>query len=178
MPLRFWVDLDFSSYFSQLPGIWCHGDRAKFNPRARTFVLRRSDATRNRYGVRTASAKIYRTLVTFPDITDSLIICVEAPGGGSYMPSFMAMAAGDTLTYDPKSRITNLLKTNRSPPPCARCDTCAPAIALTLAGKIMEVPVRKLLLGATAETVASRDATMNPEALDWLAAFAVARRTG
>lgn len=38
----------------------------------------------------------------------------------------------------------------------------------------MEVPVRKLLMGAAPESVVSRDATRKPEALDWFANFAAA----
>jgi acetoacetyl-CoA synthetase len=36
----------------------------------------------------------------------------------------------------------------------------------------MEVPVRRILMGAAAEKVASRDAMMNPDALDWYVDFA------
>ena len=46
---------------------------------------------------------------------------------------------------------------------------------VTLTGKKMEVPVRKLLMGQPLEKVASKDATRNPAALDWFAAFAKAR---
>jgi acetoacetyl-CoA synthetase len=51
----------------------------------------------------------------------------------------------------------------------------APEIPVTLTGKKMEVPVRKLMLGVPVDKAASRDATRNPEALDWFAAFAKAR---
>jgi acetoacetyl-CoA synthetase len=36
----------------------------------------------------------------------------------------------------------------------------------------MEIPVRKILMGAAADKVASRDAMMNPGALDWFVQFA------
>ena len=51
-----------------------------------------------------------------------------------------------------------------------------PDIPATLTGRKMEVPVRKLLLGAAPETVASRDATRHPAAPDWFADFAARRR--
>jgi acetoacetyl-CoA synthetase len=41
-----------------------------------------------------------------------------------------------------------------------------PDLPRTLTGKILEIPVKRLLLGAEPETVASRDSLANPEALD------------
>ena len=41
-----------------------------------------------------------------------------------------------------------------------------------LSGKILEVPVKRLLTGAPPADVASRDSLANPEALDWFSRFA------
>jgi acetoacetyl-CoA synthetase len=43
----------------------------------------------------------------------------------------------------------------------------APEIPRTLSGKILEVPVKRILMGTPADEVASRDSLANPEALDW-----------
>jgi acetoacetyl-CoA synthetase len=48
----------------------------------------------------------------------------------------------------------------------------APEIPRTLSGKILEVPVKRLLMGAAADDVASRDSLANPAALDWFAHLA------
>jgi acetoacetyl-CoA synthetase len=48
----------------------------------------------------------------------------------------------------------------------------APEIPRTLSGKILEVPVKRLLSGARPEAVASRDSLANPAALDWFARLA------
>ena len=45
----------------------------------------------------------------------------------------------------------------------------APEIPRTLSGKILEVPVKRILMGAPGDEVASRDSLANPEALDWFA---------
>ena len=42
----------------------------------------------------------------------------------------------------------------------------APGIPRTLSGKILEVPVKRILAGASADEVASRDSLANPHALD------------
>jgi acetoacetyl-CoA synthetase len=42
----------------------------------------------------------------------------------------------------------------------------------TLSGKLLEVPVKRILAGADPERAASRDSLANPAALDWFVAFA------
>lgn len=179
MPLFFWGDADFArytaSYFDTYPGIWHHGDRVKFNAHGGGFILGRSDATLNRYGIRIGSAEIYRTIEGIPGIVDSLILCVEDDLGGFYMPLFVQLAAGANLTDDLKSIIVKRLRSERSPRHVPDEIIQTPEIPVTLTGKKMEIPVRKLLLGQPLEKVASRDATRNPTALDWFAAFAAAR---
>lgn len=180
MPLFFWGDKDYAryeaSYFDVYPGLWRHGDRVKFNAHGSSFVLGRSDATLNRFGVRIGSAEVYRTIETFPQIADSLIVCIEEADGGYYMPLFVEMAQGAVFDEALVAEIRQRLKTERSPRHVPDEILAAPAIPMTLTGKKMEVPVRKLLLGEPLEKVASRDATRNPDALDWFADFAQARR--
>lgn len=181
MPLYLWGDAEFkryeASYFDVYPGIWRHGDRVKFNAHGGSFVLGRSDATLNRYGVRIGSAEIYRTLETFPEIADSLIVCIEEKGGTFYMPLFVKMAEGQTLTHALAAQISDRLRKERSPRHVPDEIVIAPDIPMTLTGKKMEVPVRKLLLGMPLDKVASRDATRNPEAMDWFVDFARTRVT-
>ncbi|GAB4362743.1 MAG: acetoacetate--CoA ligase [Oricola sp.] len=185
MPLFFWGDENYerytSSYFDTYPGIWTHGDRVKFNSRGGCHVLGRSDATLNRFGVRIGSAEIYRTVDMFPEISDSLIVCVEDGKGGYYMPLFVEMADGRELTEEVVQAIRLRLRSERSPRHVPDEIVAAPAIPVTLTGKKMEVPVRRLLLGEPLEKVASRGATRNPQALEWFADFArtwMARDTG
>jgi acetoacetyl-CoA synthetase len=52
----------------------------------------------------------------------------------------------------------------------------APEIPRTLSGKILEVPVKRLLMGASPGEVASRDSLANPGALDWFTELAAARQ--
>jgi acetoacetyl-CoA synthetase len=181
MPLYFWGDENFerysASYFEDWPGIWRHGDRVKFNARGGSFVLGRSDATLNRFGVRIGSAEVYRTMEGISGIADSLVICVEDGKGGFYMPLFVKLAGDLELTPELMSEINRRLKTERSPRHVPDEIVAVPDIPVTLTGKKMEVPVRKLFLGGSVDKVASRDATRNPAALEWFAAFAARRRT-
>ena len=45
----------------------------------------------------------------------------------------------------------------------------------TLSGKVLEVPVKRILMGTPAEKAASRDSLANPAALDWFVELAARR---
>ena len=45
----------------------------------------------------------------------------------------------------------------------------------TLSGKVLEVPVKRILMGTPAEQAASRDSLQNPEALDYFVELAEER---
>ena len=42
----------------------------------------------------------------------------------------------------------------------------------TLSGKVLEVPVKRILTGTPAEQAASRESLQNPDAFDWFVDFA------
>jgi acetoacetyl-CoA synthetase len=52
----------------------------------------------------------------------------------------------------------------------------APGIPMTLTRKKMEVPVRKILLGAPVERAANRNAMANPDSLDFFVDYAKTQR--
>jgi|TARA_R110002124_G_scaffold287360_1_gene473794 acetoacetyl-CoA synthetase len=180
LPLFFWGDEGNarynSSYFEDYPGIWKHGDRVKFNADGSCFVYGRSDATLNRFGVRIGSAEIYRTLETFSEVIDSLVVCIEEPAGGFYMPLFVEMAPGKTLDEVLITAIRARLRKERSPRHVPDQIIAVPAIPNTLTGKKMEIPIRKLLMGATVDEVISKGAMKDPSVIDWYADFARTRQ--
>jgi acetoacetyl-CoA synthetase len=51
-----------------------------------------------------------------------------------------------------------------------------PEIPLTLTGKKLEVPVRKILHGAPADEAANRNAMANPDSLDFFADYAASQQ--
>jgi acetoacetyl-CoA synthetase len=175
MPLYLWGDGDFAryeaSYFDTWPGIWRHGDRLRMLAHGGSFVLGRSDATLNRYGVRIGSAEVYRTMEGIAGVADSLIICIEDGKGGFWMPLFVQMAKGAVLDEAKRAEIVRRLRVERSPRHVPDEIIEVPEVPVTLTGKKMEVPVRKLMLGVPLAKAASRDAARNPAALDWFAEF-------
>lgn len=185
-PLFFWGDTDGSryheSYYSVFPGVWRHGDLAKFNERGGVYIYGRSDSTLNRFGVRIGTAEIYRVVEQVAGVVDSLVICGETPDGGFYMPMFVALEPGRELDDDLRREIASRLRDDASPRHVPDEIHQVPAIPFTLTGKKMEVPIRKLVMGQPVEKVVSRDAMANPALLDWFVAFAgrddiIARRS-
>jgi acetoacetyl-CoA synthetase len=176
MPLFFWNDPDYKryreSYFEMYPGIWRHGDWIKITPRGSAIIYGRSDSTINRQGIRMGSSEIYRVVEAFPEVLDSLIVGVERPGGGYYLPLFVVLREGATLNEDLQRRIKEALRREVSPHHVPDEIIAIPEVPRTLSGKKMEVPVKKLLLGMPLEKAASPDAMSNPQALQFFIDFA------
>jgi acetoacetyl-CoA synthetase len=176
MPLRFWNDPGdvryHETYFERFPGVWRHGDFIKINQRGGAYIYGRSDATLNRFGVRIGSAEIYRAIEQLPEIADSLVVCLEMPGGGFWMPLFVRLAPGVELDEGLRARIATTLRRDCSPRHVPDEIDAVEAIPYTLTGKKMEIPVRRILAGTPPEKAASPDAMMNPRALDWYVSFA------
>ena len=181
MPLRFMNDPGDAryreTYFEHFPGVWRHGDFIKINARGGCYIYGRSDSTLNRYGVRIGSSEVYRAVEALDEVADSLIVCLELPGGKFYMPLFVRLADGVTLDDALRERIVTTLRNDCSPRHVPDEILAVDAIPYTLTGKKMEIPVRRILAGMAPERAASRDAMMQPAALDWYAAFARDRTT-
>ncbi|MBV8368326.1 MAG: acetoacetate--CoA ligase [Candidatus Eremiobacteraeota bacterium] len=179
MPLYFMNDPDGSryreTYFEQFPGAWRHGDFIKINARGGCYIYGRSDATLNRHGVRIGSAEIYRAVEQLDEVADSLVVCLELPGGRFYMPLFVRLSEGALFDDALRARIEAKLRADCSPRHVPDEIHRVEAIPYTLTGKKMEIPVRRILAGTPPQKAASREAMMQPTALDWYVAFAASR---
>jgi len=179
MPLSFMNDPGDvryrETYFERFPGVWRHGDFIKINDRGGCYIYGRSDSTLNRYGVRIGSAEIYRAVERLDEVADSLIVCLELPGGRFYMPLFVRLADNAVLDDALRARIEGKLRTDCSPRHVPDEIHQVEAIPYTLTGKKMEIPVRRILAGTPPEKAASREAMMVPAALDWYIEFAALR---
>ena len=180
MPLFFWGDASGEryreAYFDTYPGVWRHGDLLRINARGGCFVLGRSDATLNRHGVRIGTAEIYRTLDRLPEIADSLIVNLDLPGGGFFMPLFVKLKPGHDLSEALRARINGALREAYTPRHVPDRIMAVAEIPYTLTGKRMEVPVRRILMGAAPEKVLNRNAVANPHILDDFVSYAQSQR--
>ena len=176
MPLRFWNDPDnrryLETYFQDFPGVWRHGDFFRIDAQGRSFVLGRSDATLNRYGIRIGTAEIYRTLALIPEVQDALIVNLDLPGGGFFMPLFVKLAPDVELDAALEAKIRDTLRREYTPRHVPDKIYQAPGIPYTLTGKKMEVPVRRILTGVPPEKAANRSGVSDPGSLDFFVAYA------
>ncbi len=179
MPVGFWNDPDGrryrESYFEEFPGVWRHGDFFRINARGGCFVLGRSDATLNRYGVRIGTAEIYRTLAALAEVEDSLIVNLDLADGGFFMPLFVKFRPGAALDAAAEA-IRGALRREYTARHVPDRIIPVPAIPMTLTGKKMEVPVRRILLGMAAEKAANVSAMADPRALDFFIEYAATQQ--
>ncbi len=180
MPLFFWNDRDGKryreSYFEVYPGVWQHGDWIKITRRGSAIIYGRSDATLNKQGIRIGSSDIYRVIESLPEVLDSLVVGVEQPNGGYYMPLFVVLREGVQLDDALTAKIKQILRMNASPHHIPDEIIAIKEVPLTLTGKKMEVPVKKLFMGVPAEQAVSMDALGNPHAMQYFVAFAQQRQ--
>ncbi len=173
MPISFWGDDDGSryreAYFDMYPGVWRHGDWLELTPRGSGILYGRSDATINRGGVRMGSAELYRAVLTLDEVIDALVVDLPGDRGVDVMPMFVVLAEGATLDDGLVDRIRRTIREQVSPRHVPDRIFAVPELPRTLTGKTLEIPVKRLLLGAEIDTVASRDSLANPQALEWFA---------
>lgn len=176
MPLRLWGDADGrryrESYFDRYPGVWRQGDFFRVNAGGGCFVLGRSDATLNRKGVRIGTAELYRALARLEDVEDALVVNLDLPAGGSFMPLFVKLKGERRLDEATELAIRERLRRDGSPRHVPDRIIQVLEIPVTLTGKKMEVPVRRILLGVPADEAANRNAMANPRALDAFTTYA------
>jgi acetoacetyl-CoA synthetase len=186
MPLFFWNDDGGAryrdSYFDMFEGVWRHGDWIRLVPHPESgsvgaVIYGRSDATINRHGIRMGTAELYRAVEALPEVLDSLVVDLEYLGRESWMPLFVVLREGlqldAALTQRLKQAIREALSARHVPNEVFQ----VAAVPRTLSGKKMELPVKKLLLGADPAQVLNRDAMANAESIGWFVAFARQRKS-
>ena len=187
MPLFFWGDEGgkryHDSYFDMFPAPaasptvipWRHGDWIKITKRGGAIIYGRSDATINRHGIRMGTAELYRAVEGFEEVLDSMVVDLEYLGKESYMPLFVVLRDGMALSDNLRSRIMHEIRTKLSARHAPNDIFQVPEIPRTITGKKLELPIKKLLLGADPAKVTNPGAMNNPSSLDWYIAFAKSR---
>jgi acetoacetyl-CoA synthetase len=182
MPVFFWGDADGSryheSYFDMYPGIWRHGDWIEITSRGTAIIYGRSDSTINRQGVRMGTSEIYRAVASVPEVLDALVVDLPRPGTEGWMPLFVVLREGNELDDDLVAKIKRQVREQCSPRHVPNELFQIAEVPRTLSGKVLEVPVKRILTGTPAEKAASRDSLANPAALDWFVEFAASMEGG
>jgi acetoacetyl-CoA synthetase len=171
MPLFLWNDPDGSryraSYFEQYPGVWRHGDWIEITSRGTAVIYGRSDSTINRQGVRMGTSEIYRAVQSLDQVIDALVVDVPRPGTEGWMPLFVVLREGEELDQELETEIKRRIREQCSPRHVPNAIYAIAEVPRTLSGKVLEVPVKKILMGEPPERAASRDSLANPAALDF-----------
>jgi acetoacetyl-CoA synthetase len=179
MPIYFWGDEDGSryreSYFAMWPGVWRHGDWIEITDRGTAIIYGRSDSTINRGGVRMGTSEIYRAVLSVDAVQDALVVDVPRNGEENWMPLFVVMQEGTELDAELTKAIRDRIRQDCSPRHVPNDIVQIPAVPRTLSGKVLEVPVKRILQGDPPEKAASRESLQNPDALDWFVRYADSR---
>jgi acetoacetyl-CoA synthetase len=180
MPVRFWNDPEDeryrSTYFDVYPGVWRFGDWIRFSEYGSAVVTGRSDATLNRGGVRLGTSEFYTVVEEQPEVVDSLVVHLEDREGGlGELLLFVHLGEGAELDDELRSRLAAALRSALSPRHVPDTIAAVPTIPRTLTGKKLELPVKRILQGARAPDVASRDALADPGAIDAFVDYAEGR---
>ncbi|MCP9998732.1 hypothetical protein LUX34_29180 [Streptomyces werraensis] len=120
------------------------------------------------------SADIYEAVERLPEIKESLVVGIEQPDGGYWMPLFVHLAPGATLDDELTDRIRKTIRTQLSPRHVPDEIIEVPGIPHTLTGKRIEVPVKRLLQGTPLEKAVNPGSIDN---LDLLAHYQELART-
>jgi len=107
-----------------------------------------------------------------PEVLDSLVVDLEYLGRESFMPLFVVLREGLALDAALTARLHGAIRQGLGPRYVPSQTLQVAAIPRTLSGKKMELPVKKLLLGADPAKVMNRDAMANAAAVDWFIEYA------
>jgi acetoacetyl-CoA synthetase len=178
MPTELYGDDDGSrlhdSYFATFPDVWRHGDWVKLTPEGGAVVYGRSDATLNRGGVRMGTSEFYRVIEALPEVADSLVVDTSELGREGELvllvvPAAEASTVDSTgLSEEMVGQLRDVIREQLSPRHVPNRIIGVPALPHTINGKRIEVPVRKILLGAPIERAVAASALDRPEVLQGL----------
>jgi acetoacetyl-CoA synthetase len=184
MPLYFWGEDPpdgagnggeryLESYFAMYPGVWRHGDWVRITPRGGAVIYGRSDSTINRQGVRMGTSEIYRAAGAVEEVMDALVVDVPRADRDAelWMILFVVLDEGVVLDDALRAMIARRIREDCSPRHVPNEILQIEQVPRTLSGKVLEVPVKKILMGAPPREAASVDSLVDPSALDYFVAL-------
>lgn len=179
MPVFFWGDDDGSrlreAYFEHYPGVWRHGDWIEITDRGTAIITGRSDSTINRGGIRMGTAEIYSAVLQLDEIVDALVVDLPREGDENWMPMFVVLREGASLDEELIKRVARRVREDCSPRHVPNELIEISEVPRTLSGKVLEIPVKRVLMGIDPEKAASRESLANPAAFDWFVDYAARR---
>jgi acetoacetyl-CoA synthetase len=105
-------------------------------------------------------------------VVDALVVDLPREGTDGWMPLFVVLREGASLDDSLVSEIRRRIREDCSPRHVPNEIRQISAVPRTLSGKVLEVPVKRILMGTPAAEAASRESLANPEALDYFVEMA------
>jgi acetoacetyl-CoA synthetase len=103
------------------------------------------------------------------------VVDVPVEGEENWMPLFVVLREGAALDDALVKAIASRVRADCSPRHVPSEVIELAEVPRTLSGKVLEVPVKKILMGMDPARAASRDSLANPAALDVFVALAAER---
>jgi acetoacetyl-CoA synthetase len=116
------------------------------------------------------TSEIYRAVLAVDDVVDALVVDVPREGN-DWMPLFVVLREGASLDDGLEREIKRRVREDCSPRHVPDEIREISEVPRTLSGKVLEVPVKRILMGTPADQAASRESLANPEALDYFVAL-------
>jgi acetoacetyl-CoA synthetase len=166
------------SYFDMYPGIWRHGDWIRITPHGGAVIYGRSDSTINRQGVRMGTSEIYRATAAIEEVLDALVVDIpRADAEELWMILFVVLREGVRLDAQIEIRIKQRIREDCSPRHVPNQILQIAEVPRTLSGKVLEVPVKRILMGAVPSEAASVESLANPHSLEYFVELATQLQT-
>ena len=126
----------------------------------------------NRGGVRIGTSEIYRAVLSIDAVTDALVVDLPHDGSDGRVILFVTLSDDIVLDDDLVAAIRERVRSRCSPRHSPDEVRQIAQVPRTLAGKILEIPVKRILMGAAAADVVSRASLADPLALDYFVELA------
>ena len=95
-------------------------------------------------------AEIYRAVADVPEVLDSLVVDIPRPGTEGWMPLFVVLREGVELDDELVGEIKRRIREQCSPRHVPNEIFQIAEVPRTLSGKVLEVPVKRILMGEPA----------------------------
>jgi acetoacetyl-CoA synthetase len=133
-------------------------------------IYGRSDSTLNRGGVRMGSSEFYSVVELLPEVEGSLVIDTTELGKHGRLSQgnlilFVVLREKRPLDEELTRKIFAKIRSDLSPRHVPDAIFAVPEIPLTLNGKKLEVPVKRIFQGMSVANAVSREAMSNPDSL-------------
>jgi acetoacetyl-CoA synthetase len=113
------------------------------------------------------TSEIYRAVLSIDRVLDALVVDIPKEGTDGWMPLFLVLREGTELDQELTKEIARRVREQCSPRHVPNEVFVIAEVPRTLSGKVLEVPVKRILMGVPIGKSVSRDSLANPAALDY-----------